>query len=53
MGVFRPDLYVAALGRNGKAEEAANAIGAFAGPPFNPDDIAEHLAAFSIRHRKA
>ena len=53
MGVFRPDLYVAALGRNGKADEAANAIGAFAGPPFNPDDIAGHLAAFSIRHRKA
>jgi two-component system, oxyanion-binding sensor len=53
MGVFRPDLYVAALGRNGKAAEAANAIGAFAGPPFNPDDIAGHLAAFSIRHRKA
>jgi two-component system, oxyanion-binding sensor len=53
MGVFRPDLYVAALGRNGKAAEAANAIGAFAGPPFNPDDIAGHLAAFPIRHRKA
>jgi two-component system, oxyanion-binding sensor len=53
MGVFRPDLYVAALGRNGKAAEAADAIGAFAGPPFNPDDIAGHLAAFSIRHRKA
>jgi len=52
MGVFRPDLYVAALGRNGKAAEAADAIGAFAGPPFNPDDIAGHLAAFSIRHRK-
>jgi ABC-type nitrate/sulfonate/bicarbonate transport system substrate-binding protein len=53
MGVFRPDLYVASLGRNGKAAEAADAIGAFAGPPFNPDDIAGHLAAFSIRHRKA
>jgi two-component system, oxyanion-binding sensor len=53
MGVFRPDLYVAALGRNGKAAEAADAMGAFAGPPFNPDDIAGHLAAFSIRHRKA
>jgi two-component system, oxyanion-binding sensor len=53
MGVFRPDLYVAALGRNGKAAEAADAIGAFAGPPFSPDDIAGHLAAFSIRHRKA
>jgi NitT/TauT family transport system ATP-binding protein len=53
MAVFRPDLYDAALGRGGKPAEATDAIGAFAGPPFNPDDIAGHLAAFSIRHRKA
>ncbi|MBI5319620.1 CmpA/NrtA family ABC transporter substrate-binding protein [Bradyrhizobium sp.] len=53
MGVFRPDLYDAALGRAGQAAEAPGAIGAFAGPPFNPDDIAGHLAAFAIRHRQA
>jgi ABC-type nitrate/sulfonate/bicarbonate transport system substrate-binding protein len=53
MGVFRPDLYDAALGRGGRPAEATDAIGAFAGPPFNPGDIAGHLAAFAIRHRKA
>jgi NitT/TauT family transport system ATP-binding protein len=53
MGVFRPDLYDAALGGKGSIPEASQAIGAFAGPPFRPDDIAGHLAAFTIRHRKA
>ena len=53
MGVFRPDIYDAALGRSGQAIGASDPIGAFAGPPFNPDDIAGHLAAFAIRHRKA
>jgi ABC-type nitrate/sulfonate/bicarbonate transport system substrate-binding protein len=53
MGVFRPDLYDAALGRGGQASEAPDAIGAFAGPPFNPDDIAGHLAAFAIGRRSA
>ena len=53
MRVFRPDLYDAALGRGGQAADASSAIGAFAGPPFNPDDIAGHLAAFAIRHQKA
>jgi two-component system, oxyanion-binding sensor len=48
MAVFRPDLYDAALGREGKVTEASAAIGAFAGPPFNADDIAGHLAAFKI-----
>jgi NitT/TauT family transport system ATP-binding protein len=52
MGVFRPDLYDAALGRGAQAAGASDAIGAFAGPPFNPDDIAGHLAAFAIRRRK-
>ncbi len=52
MGVFRPDLYDAALGRGAQSAGASDAIGAFAGPPFNPDDIAGHLAAFSIRRRK-
>jgi ABC-type nitrate/sulfonate/bicarbonate transport system substrate-binding protein len=51
--VFRPDLYDAALGREGKAAEAPNAIGAFTGPPFDVNDIAGHLAAFKIGHRKS
>ena len=29
-----------------------DAVGAFAGPAFNPDDIAGHLAAFKIGHWK-
>jgi ABC-type nitrate/sulfonate/bicarbonate transport system substrate-binding protein len=53
MAVFRPDLYDAALGREGVPADAANAIGAFAGPAFNAEDIAGHLAAFAIGRRKA
>ena len=49
-GVFRPDLFDTALGRSA---EATRPIGAFAGPAFNPDDIAGHLAAFPIGRRKA
>jgi ABC-type nitrate/sulfonate/bicarbonate transport system substrate-binding protein len=52
MGVFRPDLYDAAMGRQGKPADASDAIGAFAGPAFDPDDIAGHLAAFRIGHWK-
>jgi ABC-type nitrate/sulfonate/bicarbonate transport system substrate-binding protein len=48
MGVFRPDLYDAAMGHQGKAQGTSDAIGAFAGPAFNPGDIAGHLAAFEI-----
>ena len=49
--VFRPDLYDAALGPSGPlpASEPADGIGAFAGPPFDPNDIAAHLAASKIR----
>jgi NitT/TauT family transport system ATP-binding protein len=46
--VFRPDLYDAALGREGKPADTSDAIGAFAGPPFDAGDIAGHLAAFEI-----
>lgn len=49
MAVFRPDLYDVALGRPAD-ERAAHAIGAFAGPPFDPSDIVGHLAAFEIGH---
>jgi two-component system, oxyanion-binding sensor len=52
MGVFRPDLYEAVLGRGGQVAEVADSIGAFAGPSFHPDDIAGHLAAFAIGRQK-
>jgi ABC-type nitrate/sulfonate/bicarbonate transport system substrate-binding protein len=49
--VFRPDLYDRILGPHGPlpAGEPADGIGAFAGPAFDPDDIAAHLAAWPIR----
>jgi two-component system, oxyanion-binding sensor len=50
--VFRPDLYDAALGRPAKASDTTDAIGAFAGPAFDPNDVAGHLAAFKIGRRK-
>jgi ABC-type nitrate/sulfonate/bicarbonate transport system substrate-binding protein len=51
--VFRPDLYDAALGLEGNAGKASSdAIGAFAGPAFDPSDIAGYLAAFKIGHSK-
>jgi NitT/TauT family transport system ATP-binding protein len=49
--VFRPDLYDAALGQEGKGADAAETIGAFAGPPFDANDIGDHLAAFAIGRR--
>jgi NitT/TauT family transport system ATP-binding protein len=48
MAVFRPDLYGAALGLTAKPGPVLNAVGAFAGPPFEPRDIAGHLGAFEI-----
>jgi NitT/TauT family transport system ATP-binding protein len=48
MEVFRPDLYDAATGQPAKPVPGGDPIGAFAGPAFNPDDIAGHLAAFDI-----
>jgi len=53
MAVFRPDLYDAALGREGKTADAPDMIGAFAGPAFDANDISSHLAAFAIGHRKS
>ena len=51
--VFRPDLYDAALGLEGNTGKGgSDAIGAFAGPAFDADDIAGHLAAFEISRRK-
>jgi NitT/TauT family transport system ATP-binding protein len=52
--VFRPDLYDAALGLKGNVHSgSSDAIGAFAGPPFDDTDIAGHLAAFKIGRRKS
>jgi ABC-type nitrate/sulfonate/bicarbonate transport system substrate-binding protein len=49
--VFRSDLYDAAVGGPAPVgAQTGDQIGAFAGPVFNPDDIAGHLAAFAI-HR--
>ena len=53
MAVFRPDLYDAAIGQRGETARRPDAIGAFIGPAFNPDDIAGHLAAFKIGRWKA
>jgi NitT/TauT family transport system ATP-binding protein len=51
--VFRPDLYDAALGlAAGAGKNGPDAIGAFAGPAFDADDIAGHLTAFKIGRRK-
>jgi two-component system, oxyanion-binding sensor len=52
MAVFRPDLYDAALGRRGDVDQAAfGSIGAFAGPAFDPADLAGYLGAFSVFRR--
>jgi ABC-type nitrate/sulfonate/bicarbonate transport system substrate-binding protein len=52
--VFRPDLYDAALGTGqvSRPADASDAVGAFAGPAFDPNDVAGHLAAFRIGHWK-
>jgi len=51
--VFRPDLFDAALGPEAEqvVSEPADGIGAFAGPLFDANDIAGHLAAWGIKHR--
>ncbi|WP_316225473.1 CmpA/NrtA family ABC transporter substrate-binding protein [Bradyrhizobium sp. SZCCHNS3052] len=46
MGVFRPDIYDAAMGTAAVGTDGA--IGAFAGPPFAADDVIGHLKAFKI-----
>jgi two-component system, oxyanion-binding sensor len=49
--VFRPDLYDAAMadGAPDLAGEPADGVGAFAGPAFDPNDLAAQLAAWKIR----
>ncbi|HYW61715.1 MAG TPA: CmpA/NrtA family ABC transporter substrate-binding protein [Bradyrhizobium sp.] len=50
---FRPDLYDAALGVKASGETRDDAVGAFAGPAFDGDDIFAYLAAFEIGRRLA
>jgi NitT/TauT family transport system ATP-binding protein len=50
--VFRPDLFDAALGLDGGSANPYP-VGAFAGPAFDPNDIAGHLAAFKIGQPKS
>ena len=49
--VFRTDLYDAILGKGEPlpASEPADGVGAFAGPPFDPNDIRAHLSHWKIR----
>jgi two-component system, oxyanion-binding sensor len=49
--VFRPDLFDAALadGKPELAGEPADGIGAFAGPPFDANDIGGYLRAWSAQ----
>jgi NitT/TauT family transport system ATP-binding protein len=51
--VFRPDLYDAAMGVAAPdvAGEPADGIGAFAGPAFDSNEVAAHLAAWKIRRQ--
>jgi two-component system, oxyanion-binding sensor len=50
MAVFRPDLYDAALGQS-SASGGAAPFRAFAGPAFDPADIAGYLVSFSVARR--
>ena len=52
MAVFRPDVYDAALGHS-VAGHAGTPVGAFAGPAFDPQDIAGYLASFEVRRSGA
>jgi len=50
--VFRPDLYDAALGLRGEVDGSrGDSVGAFAGPAFDPADVAGYLASFKVSRR--
>jgi two-component system, oxyanion-binding sensor len=49
MGVFRPDLYDAAMGQG--TVSAPGPVGAFAGPAFDPEDVSGYLASFAVPRR--
>jgi NitT/TauT family transport system ATP-binding protein len=47
--VFRPDLYDAALGTSAETDRSRpGSVAAFAGPAFDPADIAGYLASFKV-----
>src|SRR5262249_51227304 len=50
MAVFRPDLYDAALGK-APERRASGSFSAFAGPPFDPEDIMGYLASLDVAKR--
>jgi two-component system, oxyanion-binding sensor len=50
--VFRPDLYAAVLDRDRMPANTHHPVRAFAGPNFDADDIAGHLASFRIGRRR-
>jgi two-component system, oxyanion-binding sensor len=50
--VFRPDLYQTAFDDKGTRQTASKAIGAFAGPAFDPTDIEGYFAALQTGHGK-
>ncbi len=50
MGVFRPDLYDAALGQAG-GDQAGGTLSAFAGPAFDPRNVGVYLASFEVGRR--
>jgi two-component system, oxyanion-binding sensor len=53
--VFRPDLHDTVLGfpQHPGAGGAPDVIGAFAGPAFDPDDVAGYLASLRIARRRS
>jgi len=52
--VFRPDIYDAVFGRRDSrlSGEPKDRVGAFAGPPFDPKDIAGYLSAWPANRIK-
>ena len=51
MGVFRPDLYDAALGQRRATQSSLGPFAAFTGPVFDPADLAGYLRSFAIARR--
>jgi len=48
--VFRPDLYAAAFGQASKPQATSRAIGAFAGPTFDPQNFEAYFVALKAGH---
>jgi two-component system, oxyanion-binding sensor len=52
MAVFRPELHDAALGHDKETRHVpGDPIGAFAGPPFDADNVGGYLASFQVPRR--